>query len=63
MARTCDTCKFCSVIDNECRYNPPMAVPIPDGMSGKVKIFGFFPASNNRWCGKYEPKIELEAVS
>lgn len=54
----CCNCLFYNERNNECRYNPPVAVPImKQGIAGgdqHMSAAGIFPAANpDFWCGKH----------
>lgn len=61
--KNCKTCKFFEEDRSECRYNPPMVVPMPrqEKISGQMKIGSaslYPPVVPEMWCGKHVPKLQ-----
>ncbi len=57
----CRTCRFASIIHQQCRKSPPVAFPIPTPRG--PALFGGFPGlPHEGGCGAHEPcdRAELE---
>ena len=53
----CQTCKFFSVMTQQCRINPPVAIVVGQNEAGFTVIGGMFPSSDGRGCGKHGPDL------
>ncbi len=56
---TCRTCRFASIVAQECRRNPP--VPVTNVGQHGLRTFGVFPPIvTNPGCGAHEPLSPAE---
>lgn len=56
---SCQTCKFSSVLNKQCRFNPPVATILGMSEERKPLIISIFPSikPEEDWCGQFIPVI------
>jgi len=57
---SCRTSKFASIINQQCRKNPPVCFPVPTKKG--LALFGGFPGlpADDSGCGAHEPAMPSE---